>query len=109
MKFRLGRLVATRGVVNLMATNAEFANFVSDSLKRYVACDWGDLDESDLTQNEAALQSGDDRLFAAYKFPSAFAGCPTDNKIGIITEWDHSVTTVLFPSEYRGGITDAGN
>ena len=100
MKFQLGRLVATRAVADLMAKDTAFAKFVSDSLERYTNGDWGDLDKSDLAQNEAALQSGEDRLFAAYKFPSAFAGCPTDNKIWIITEWDHSVTTVLFPSEY---------
>ena len=100
MKFQLGKLVATRTVADLMAADTLFSQFVSDSLKRYTDGDWGDLDKSDLAQNEAALKSGEDRLFAAYKLHSAFAGCKTEDKIWIITEWDHSVTTVLFPSEY---------
>lgn len=41
------------------------------------------------------FERGDDRIFAAYEHP-----LHEDWKIWIITEWDHSVTTILFPSEY---------
>lgn len=43
MKFELGRLVVTAGVYERTQMNPDFGEFVSDCLKRYVACDWGDL------------------------------------------------------------------
>lgn len=45
--------------------------------------------------NEQALESGEDRLFSAYIYNKE-----TNEKIWIITEWDRSVTTILFPSDY---------
>jgi hypothetical protein len=54
---------------------------------------WGDLDASDRSLNDAALQSGSDRLFSSYQVAP-------DLKLWIITEWDRSVTTLLLPSEY---------
>jgi hypothetical protein len=39
------------------------------------------------------LKSGADRLFSSYQITP-------DLKLWIITEWDHSVTTLLLPSEY---------
>lgn len=108
MRFQLGRLVATRSVANVMAVNAEFAAFVSDSLKRYVTCDWGTLDQEDHQRNDRAVKDGDERILAAYpfahenlfvfiKFKELF---PLDDKIWIITEHDRSATTILLPSEY---------
>lgn len=43
MKFKLGTLVATCGVAELMNTNQQFSDFVSNSLKRYTECDWGEM------------------------------------------------------------------
>lgn len=104
MRFQLGRLVATRSIANVMAVNAEFAAFVSDSLKRYVACDWGTLDHEDHQRNDSAVKDGGERILAAYPFPSENAwfkdAFPRDSKIWIITECDRSVTTILLPSEY---------
>lgn len=104
MQFQLGRLVATRVVADAMAKNAEFAAFVSDSLKRYVACDWGTLDQEDHQANDLAVKNGDERILAAYLFPSENTWFkdtfPRDNKIWIITECDRSATTILLPSEY---------
>jgi hypothetical protein len=51
--------------------------------------------EADKQQNEDALKHNDNRLFAAYEH----ADHP-EWRLWIITEWDHSVTTALFPSEY---------
>lgn len=104
MQFQLGRVVATRSIADLMAKNEQFGKFVSDSLKRYVTCDWGTLDREDHQANDRAVQNGDERILAAYPFPSGdtlFTEMfPLDNKIWIITEWDRSVTTILLPSEY---------
>lgn len=94
-KFMLGRLVATRGVAELMNTDQQFASFVSDSLKRYITCDWGNLCKDDRTMNDEAVKNGDERILASYDHPTH-----EDWKIWIITEWDRSVTTILFPSEY---------
>lgn len=91
----LGNVVATRGVHDLMAANEKFNNFVATSLGRYVNHDWGELDDEDRQQNDEALESGEARILAAYIHPSH-----EDWRIWIITEWDRSVTTILFPSEY---------
>lgn len=55
--------------------------------------DWGDLDDGDRLLNDAALQSGEDRLFSSYQVAPNL-------KPWIITQWDRSVTTLLLPSEY---------
>lgn len=62
-------------------------------LRRHLGGDWGDLDDSDKRQNDAALKSGEDRLFSSYQVAPGL-------KLWIITEWDRSVTTLLLPSEY---------
>ena len=100
MKFQLGRLVATRTVADRMEKDAVFAKFISTALDRYTKCDLGDLDEHDWAQNDEALKNEDNRLFSTYKFPTEVTTSDRDDKIWIITEWDHSVTTILFPSEY---------
>lgn len=92
MKFNPGQLVVTRGVNDLITTNEEFAKHVSLSLRRHLSGDWGNLCDDDRVSNELALK-GEDRLFSAYEKEGVA-------KIWIITEWDRSVTTVLFPDEY---------
>jgi hypothetical protein len=47
----------------------------------------------DKRQNDAALKSGEDRLFSSYQVAPGL-------QLWIITEWDRSVTTLLLPSEY---------
>ena len=90
-KFNLGQAVMTRGIANEMEQSKEFAEFVQLSFYRHSVGDWGDLGEEDKQANENALENGD-RLFSAY--------IKGDWKIWIITEWDRSYTTILFPSEY---------
>lgn len=93
-KFKLGRVVSTRNITNKKHDNIKFRNFVDRSFKRYVSCDWGDVNEADKKRNDNAVNSGDSRIFAAYINQN------TGDKIWIITEADRSVTTILFPSEY---------
>ncbi|WP_431819410.1 hypothetical protein [Burkholderia sp. F1] len=88
--FSPGQIAVTSGVDSL--TQQGRLDPVS-LLRRHLAGDWGDLDDSDLRQNEAALSSGEDRLFSSYQVAP-------DLTIWIITEWDRSVTTLLLPSEY---------
>lgn len=92
MSFHPGQLVMTRGVNDLMADNEKFAAHVYCSLRRHLAGDWGEICKEDRAANESALREGD-RLFSVYKKE----GVPT---IWVITEWDRSVTTTLFPEEY---------
>nr|DAK16553.1 MAG TPA: hypothetical protein [Caudoviricetes sp.] len=94
-QFALGTLVTTRDVHDKMTRDSQFAEFVLTCIARHKTCDWGDLCNSDKRQNDEAVRTGDDRIFSAYE--------PADHPdwhIWIITEWDRSVTTVLFPDEY---------
>jgi len=92
VKFPLGRVVVTRGVADEMDANGSFARFVAQSLSRHAVGDWGCVCEEDRQENELSLREGY-RLLSAYKDGKL-------PKIWIITEWDRSVTTVLFPEEY---------
>jgi len=90
-KFRLGELLMTRGVNDLVAEDEEFAKFVWDNLKRHAAGDWGNLSEEDKKENGFSLDKNL-RLLSAYK--------KGNWKIWIITEATREATTILFPSEY---------
>lgn len=92
-KLKLGFMVFTQGVNNRVAEDTNFARFVTRSMKRHANSDWGDLCNEDKELNDQALNEYNLRILSAYE---------ADNlpKIWIITEWDRSVTTVLFPDEY---------
>ena len=92
-KFKLGQVVATRGVYAMVGEDIKFNQFVAKSFERHCNGDWGDLDEEDKKANDFALRNGDDRLFSKYVFNEEVS-------IYIITEWDRSCTTILFPDEY---------
>lgn len=94
MRFELGQIVATCGVHEMMQTDSSFRKFVSACMNRYMSGDWGDLCEEDRLANDDSLRS-EGRILAAYENPDH-----PDWKIWIITEWDRSATTILFPSEY---------
>lgn len=78
----------TRGIAEKMKEDIDFAKFVYASVTKYAYRDWGDTCEEDWKLNDKAAENGGDRIVARY-----------DN-IFIITEWDRSVTTVLFTEEY---------
>ena len=92
-KFELGKVVATSGVYEMVNQDNEFDKFVRKSFVRHCDGDWGDLDEEDKRANDFALRNGDDRLFSKYNYNDEVS-------IYIITEWDRSYTTILFPEEY---------
>ena len=89
-RFDAGQVVMTIGVDALVRQGRLNP---APYLRRHLSADWGDLDDSDQRQNDAALQSGEDRLFSSYQVAP-------DLTLWIITEWDRSVTTLLLPSEY---------
>ncbi len=88
--FSRGQLVLTAGVADLVQQGRLNP---SAYLRRHLSGDWGDLSEEDRKQNDAALKTGEARLFSSYQVAP-------DLKLWIITEWDRSVTTLLLPSEY---------
>jgi hypothetical protein len=99
MRFKLGQLVTTAGVNSEMREDIKFSDFVYKSLRRYRKEDWGDMCEEDRELNNSAVENIsedgqylDGRIFAVYKYANW--------KIWIITEYDMSVTTILFPDEY---------
>lgn len=92
-RFNLGRVVMTRGINDDIAENAEFAKDVLNSLRRYAAADFSDMEyEEDIQMNYDAIENGDNRILASYE--------TCEGKIYIITEWDRSYTTILYPHEY---------
>lgn len=88
MKFSLGSILATPGAIEFAK---EHGINILHLINRHANGDWGDLDQQDKQANEAALKHGL-RLFSAYQFPTG--------KLWVITEADHSATTVLLPEEY---------
>lgn len=87
--FRPGQIVMTPGVADL---ERQGKLFTAIYLRRLLNGDWGDLSDLDRRANDAALKNGD-RLLSAYQVTPTL-------KLWIITEWDHSVTTLLLPDEY---------
>lgn len=91
MKFSIGQTMVTRSVNEQLMKNKPFAQFVAKSFVRHCNGDWGDLCDEDKETNEYALKHGE-RLLSKYE--------NGDLSIYIITEWNRSVTTILFPHEY---------
>ncbi len=88
-KFEFGTIVATRGVMEHVNSDAEI---LFPYIARHASGDWGEICDEDKIANADALKNGM-RLMSVYRLPDG-------EKIWIITEWDRSVTTVLFPHEY---------
>jgi hypothetical protein len=88
-KFPLGKVVATPGAIDALATADTSAQ---PYLERHQSGDWGDLCPEDRKVNADALRCGA-RLLSSYELPLG-------EKIWIITEADRSHTTILLPMEY---------
>lgn len=93
MKFKLGNLYATQGIVAKCKENSNFNDFVKRCVSRHVNADWGEMSEEDKNSNNLALINADDRIFSSYRYDENI-------KVWVITEMDRSSTTILFPSEY---------
>ena len=92
-EFKLSRIVWTHKINDMVAENEQFAKDIALSITRYKNADWSDMEsDEDVEMNNKAIESGEDRIFATYE--------TCLGKIYIITEWDRSVTTILFPDEY---------
>lgn len=85
---KTGQWVMTRGISEKIKESEDFARFIMSCVNKYVKQDWGDTCKEDWELNDNAVKYDNDRIVARY-----------DN-IFIITEWDRSVTTILFTDEY---------
>lgn len=91
--FKLGQVVMTAGVSNEVNPLVVMA-----CIRRHSRGDWGNLDEHDKKLNDASVKYREkhgelrERLMSSYEFDTF--------KLWVITEYDESVTTVLFPEEY---------
>ncbi len=93
MKFELGLVVQTRSISEARENDKAFDKEVNNCFLRYCNADWSDMEyEEDKAMNDAAIVNNNNRIFATYN--------TSKGKIYIITEWDRSVTTILFPEDY---------
>ncbi|MFZ1514286.1 MAG: hypothetical protein WAT21_02745 [Saprospiraceae bacterium] len=97
MNLELGKILFTAPIADAVSNSNDFSAFVCQSIEKHLACNWRNCDSADSHQNDLAFESGC-RILSVYKFIAS----PTDSelKIWIITEWDRSVTTVLYPSDF---------
>ncbi len=91
--FRLGRVLLTASIDARAYEDSMFMDEVARCLDRHRAGDFSDMEHpEDVEANKAAIESGESRIFSTFN--------TTKGKIWIITEWDRSSTTVLFPEDY---------
>lgn len=93
-KFSLGELVTTSGVAEKAIKDKNFKKFLSKSLERYKAQDLGDMDKHDKALNDRAVKH-EERVLAHYRNKGK-----KNESVYIVTEWDRSATTIMFPHEY---------
>lgn len=91
--FKTGPWVVTGAVADRMKADKNFRHFVKLCVGRYLRKDWGNLSDGDREANDLAALEGDERIFASYKYKD-------DERIWIITDYDRSATTILFPEDY---------
>lgn len=91
-KVELGRVVSTRGVAKWVEESPEVRSAGEmRALRRHASGDWGKVCQEDKAVNDEALSDGN-RLLSCYDIDG--------RDVWVITEWDRSVTTILFPEEY---------
>ena len=88
----IGQVVATRGVAEWVEEKpVERRIGAGRALQRHQSGDWGKVCQEDKATNDEALSEGN-RLLSCYEIDG--------RDVWVITEWDRSVTTILFPEEY---------
>jgi hypothetical protein len=87
--FPLGQIVATPGA---LATLERAKQPPTCFLARHAIGDWGELEPTDVAENEYSVAHGF-RLLSSYQTDAG-------ERLWIITEADRSATTLLLPGEY---------
>jgi hypothetical protein len=89
MRFALGQTYITPGAEEALQIAGQTA---IEFLRRHMSCDWGELSDDDIAENQLSLEQGF-RLLSNYRTGKG-------QQLWIITEADRSATTILLPSEY---------
>lgn len=87
-KFTLGQIVMTQGAAQLMHDKGIYP---TDLIQRHASGDWGNLCEEDKAVNEASIKTGG-MIMSQYG--------EGEDRLWLITDSGHAVTTLLLPSEY---------
>lgn len=87
MNFNTGNIYISAAIAFKASNESEFFHFLNKSIRKYMNCEWG----NDVLINNNAVINGE-RILASYQYQNT--------KIWIITEYDRSMTTILFPEEY---------
>jgi hypothetical protein len=87
--FPLGQIVATPGALAALERPNQPAIYF---LARHTIGDWGELEPSDVAENEYSVTHRF-RLLSSYETDAG-------ERLWIITEADRSATTLLLPEEY---------
>ena len=87
--FPLGRIVATPGA---LAALERAKQLPTSFLGRHAIGDWGELEPTDVAENEYSVAHGF-RLLSSYRTDAG-------DRLWIITQADRSTTTLLLPEEY---------
>ena len=88
-RFALGQTFITPGAEEALMIAGQTA---IEFLRRHMSCDWGELSDDDIQENELSLREGF-RLLSNYRTGKG-------QQLWIITEADRSATTALLPAEY---------
>ena len=84
-------LFLTKGIQENFNKDEEFAIQVLESYAKFLKRDWGETSKDDWKYNDEAVINGNS-IVAKYKTKMG--------NIFIITERNHTITTILFASEY---------
>ena len=87
----IDRLVVTRAISRKIGEDDNFAIGIANALELYWNNDWGEASEESKRMNDEALTTKDG-IMGVYSIG--------DEKIWIITDAGHELTTVLFPDDY---------
>src|SRR5437667_7680544 len=87
-RFALGQTFITPGAEDALQIAGQTA---IEFLRRHMSCDWGELSEDDIAENELSLEQGF-RLLSNYQTVKC-------QQLWIIIDADRSANTVLLPSE----------
>ncbi len=88
-RFALGQTFITPGAEEALQIAGQTA---IEFLRCHMSCDWGELSQDDVRENELSLKKGF-RVLSNYRTGKG-------QQLWIITEADRSSTTILLPSEY---------
>ena len=91
MKFQTGELIATYAINEMLHNSQEEHDFITNSIRRHISGDWGDLKQQDKEANDDAVINGG-HILSAY--------IQDDVKIWINTTADRTATVIMFPHEY---------